>query len=247
MLRPCGFFERRRCGGERPYAGGNARKIPQESSSGLPKSSHPEGISEQVTLAQEQLLRPDTLTGDLLLPIVTPLAQNVKGEANQVVNAFAVDPQNTARVFAATEGGGIFLNIAPGGGVVVGGSGGGSSVCFIATAAYGSPLADEVMALREYRDECLLSNPAGRLFVGAYYRLSPPLAGFVSSHSALRKLTRVLLWPIVFGCKAWLGTPACLRSLICTAILIFGIVFLFVISWRMIPRADRAVRCDTGG
>jgi hypothetical protein len=62
--------------------------------------------------------------------------------------------------------------------------------CFIATAVYGTPLAEEVNILRQFRDECLLANPAGRALVAVYYRLSPPVAGFISRHRTLRTIVR---------------------------------------------------------
>ena len=64
--------------------------------------------------------------------------------------------------------------------------------CFIATAAYGSPLAAEVVLLSRYRDEVLLSSKLGRLFVRAYYRASPPLAAFIARVAFLRIATREL-------------------------------------------------------
>ena len=76
------------------------------------------------------------------------------------------------------------------------GGGGGSNTCFIATAAFGTPLAHQLDGLRAFRDEKLLDNPAGATFADAYYRLSPPLADRIARHDVLRTLIRRLLAPI---------------------------------------------------
>ena len=73
-------------------------------------------------------------------------------------------------------------------------SGGG---CFIATAAYGSPLDRHVTILRTFRDRCLLTNVAGRKFVELYYRFSPPAADYIAHHQLLRSIVRVCLLPAI--------------------------------------------------
>ncbi len=65
--------------------------------------------------------------------------------------------------------------------------------CFIATAAYNSPLHLEVYKLRKFRDHILLPNFIGRRFVQVYYFFSPPIAEFLNSHPHLKPFVRTLL------------------------------------------------------
>jgi hypothetical protein len=69
--------------------------------------------------------------------------------------------------------------------------------CFIATAAYGTPMAEEINVLRKWRDENLMKSAPGRLFVNIYYMTSPPIASLISKSDKIRSLTRKLLTPIV--------------------------------------------------
>jgi len=91
-----------------------------------------------------------------------------------------------------------FSNVVTGTGIVIANT---QSKCFIATAAYGSYLAPEVTALQEFRDRYLLTNRLGRKFVDAYYRYSPPIAGFIETHPALMPPVRWALTPIVWAIK----------------------------------------------
>jgi hypothetical protein len=69
--------------------------------------------------------------------------------------------------------------------------------CFIATAAYGTPMAEEIEILREFRDEYLLTNRLGQALVDLYYRVSPPIAEFITEHASLKPIVRVGLLPAV--------------------------------------------------
>ena len=80
--------------------------------------------------------------------------------------------------------------------------------CFIATAAYGTPLAEEIDALRQFRDQYLITNPAGRLVVSLYHAGSPPLANLISKHEGLRALTRMALEPITWLCSRITAPPS---------------------------------------
>jgi hypothetical protein len=69
--------------------------------------------------------------------------------------------------------------------------------CFIATAAYGTPMAEEIQILREFRDEYLLTNTLGQALVDLYYRVSPPIAEFITEHPNLKPIVRAGLSPVV--------------------------------------------------
>jgi len=81
-----------------------------------------------------------------------------------------------------------------------GGSGGvgGSSNCFIATAAYGSWLDPQVMTLRRFRDQHLLTSAAGTAAVEFYYRHSPPIADYIREREILRAAVRAALAVVIY-------------------------------------------------
>ena len=80
-------------------------------------------------------------------------------------------------------------------------NGSGKSACFIATAAYGSYLHPHVKALRDFRDEYLITNAPGRAFVELYYRNSPPIAEWIRQRESARSITRWLLTPVVYSIR----------------------------------------------
>ncbi len=72
------------------------------------------------------------------------------------------------------------------------------SPCFVATAAYGTPMADEISVLRRFRDRHLRSNPVGEALVDTYYEVGPSMAAWVSESETRREAVRTMLQPIVW-------------------------------------------------
>ncbi len=62
--------------------------------------------------------------------------------------------------------------------------------CFVATIAYGTPVAQEIAVLRTFRERVLRPRPAGRAFIGWYERNGPGLARWVARHDTVRSALR---------------------------------------------------------
>lgn len=75
------------------------------------------------------------------------------------------------------------------------------SGCFIATATYGSPMAEEVITLRSFRDQVLCQYCFGREMIELYYIISPKLAEFVSKYNNAKRFSRFFLAPIIYLAK----------------------------------------------
>jgi hypothetical protein len=63
--------------------------------------------------------------------------------------------------------------------------------CFIATATLGE--SEDLQTFYWLRDEVMSKSRIGRLFVGIYYRTSPPLAEMIAKSNSLRMLSHTLL------------------------------------------------------
>ncbi|HUJ57088.1 MAG TPA: CFI-box-CTERM domain-containing protein [Kofleriaceae bacterium] len=76
-------------------------------------------------------------------------------------------------------------------------AGGAVDACFVATAAYGSKMANDVELLRHFRDALLRRSVLGELAIETYYTFGPPVAGVVGQSELLRQAARAALSPIV--------------------------------------------------
>ncbi len=73
--------------------------------------------------------------------------------------------------------------------------------CLIATAAYGTEMAEQVQMLREIRDSTLLKTESGSGFMaafnGIYYSFSPAIADLERENQAFRELVRAAITPMI--------------------------------------------------
>jgi hypothetical protein len=79
------------------------------------------------------------------------------------------------------------------------------SGCFVATAAYGSPLAVEVEGLRRLRDRAAAASGLARAAVDLYYREGPAAARALAATDVGRAVVRRALGPIASIAGALLG------------------------------------------
>lgn len=122
--------------------------------------------------------------------------------ANAHSPQLAISGNDVVSVWIQQNGGyyAVFANyaaISSGGFIGPGGSGGGGGGCFIATAAFGTPLAKQVEVLRQFRDRYLLTNAPGRKFVAWYYRNGPVAAKFIENRPLARAAAQAALYPLI--------------------------------------------------
>ncbi len=99
--------------------------------------------------------------------------------------------------------------------------------CFIATAAFGSPIEPVVKTLRQFRDQFLLPYHWGRQFVRFYYKHSPYYAVYVQDFPIIKHLTQAALIP-VWG-LAWLMLN---YGAFATVLILLGITTLIIFEIR---------------
>jgi hypothetical protein len=110
------------------------------------------------------------------------------------------------------------------------GDGGGGGGCFIATAAFGSPMERHVQILRDFRDRYLLNYMLGQRLVKLYSQKSPPMAETIAKSETLRLLTRWFLIPFIGVAYLTINFG------IITTLFIITIISLMLVSFVLVLR-----------
>jgi len=152
-----------------------------------------------------------TLTGDYQVVTCsdpdTCLPDVARGTSRDATEPYSgggdpdVDTETNAEEYdtIVTTGGGTlaqFIASALGGAVGDGGGGGG---CLIASAAYGTPLANELQTIRNMRDTYMLNTIVGTMLSDTYYRLSPKLNTTIQGSASLTGLVRTSISVFLFS------------------------------------------------
>ena len=83
------------------------------------------------------------------------------------------------------------------------GTDGGGGGCLVATAAFGSEMAEEVQMLREIRDRSLLATRSGSAFMAGfnqfYYAFSPTVADWERQNPAFKEVVKAAITPMLLS------------------------------------------------
>ena len=109
--------------------------------------------------------------------------------------------------------------------------------CFIATAAYGTPMAEQIQILREFRDGYLLTNSVGQALVDRYYRISPSIAQFITEHPGLKPIVRAGLVPAVAMSTAAVDTSPAEKAAIVGLVVLISVALAV---WTTKRRGQRS-------
>lgn len=110
-------------------------------------------------------------------------------------------------------------------------SNGGRRNCFIATAAFESPINPYVKILQEFRRQYLLNNDIGKFFLSLYDTFSPPVADYIRENANLRVIVRTGLLPII-GITWFLLNYGFLQSLLTLCVICLALFY----SVRLVRR-----------
>lgn len=105
--------------------------------------------------------------------------------------------------------------------------------CFIATAAYGSPLHRHVKILCDFRDTYLMPSKIGRKAVKLYYKYSPFVANLITKHKAWKVAALIILLPLVMFSYSMLHFGPVITAVVCGFIFVIPIIPILLCRRKM--------------
>ena len=145
---------------------------------------------------------------------------DASGTATTIIITMDSDKSITAH-FTATPSGGT------------GDGDGGGGGCFVATAAYGSPVHPNLDILRDFRDKHLMPSRVGRALVDLYYKYSPSAADFIRKHKVLKVAVRINLLPVIAFSYSVVHLGPIATAVILAFIFVFPIFFIWFYPRRL--------------
>jgi len=145
------------------------------------------------------------------------------GDSDGVANGIIVDPGGIA------SGGSTYTGASTSTG---GSDGGGGGSCFIATAAYGSPVEKHVSILKDFRDVYLVRCAPGRMIAKTYYKYSPRMALFIEKHNILKAVVAFSLIPLIAFSHAALHFGLTIASIMVSLIFILSVILVMFVKNR---------------
>ncbi len=212
-------------------------------------SSNREGIGARVTVTAGGVSRLGEMSGGMHLfgqnmpRLHFGLAGNEKIDSLEIrwpsgIRQILTDVPSNQIITIQEEGKVYYVDDCGNDNASTGKSGAGGGGCFIATAAYGSRMAEEVVILRDFRNRFLLTNFLGRSFVKLYYEISPSVAGYIAGHDTLISVVRWSLLPLVG--LSWITLKIGLvPTLVPTAIFLVTISVCLLVLLRKIRLKSR--------
>jgi len=75
--------------------------------------------------------------------------------------------------------------------------------CFVASVIYESPVAIEVEALRQWRDNYLSKHLYGRVLIKLYYRIGPAIAAYTKRRRLVKRIFKIIFNYFIYLLRKW--------------------------------------------
>ena len=105
--------------------------------------------------------------------------------------------------------------------------------CFIATAAYGTPVHPHMEIFRNFRDRYLMNNKLSRAFVELYYKYSPFFAKIIAKNKLLKMAVQINLIPLVIFSYSMVHFGPIITAIMLVFIFIFPIFLILFFRRKM--------------